>query len=292
MVVLLLGGSGYIGTALRRCMEREGIEYCSVGRTQCDCCNLKQLSGLIDQLAPAFLINAAGFTGQPNVDACEDMKVECLFANAVMPGIIRRVCERRNLPWGHLSSGCIYLGSRPDGRGFQEPDLPNFSFRQNNCSFYSGSKALGEETLANAAQCYVWRIRIPFNNIDSSRNYLSKLIRYRRLLDARNSLSHLDEVVLACLDCWRKGLAFGTYNLTNTGSTTTREVVEMIRRSKVSDKEFEFFKTEEDFMRVAATTPRSNCVLDNSKAIKAGLRLSHVSEAIDKSLRDWKTERQ
>ncbi len=41
----------------------------------------------------------------------------------------------------------------PDGGGFREDDAPNFSFRTNHCSFYSGTKALGEEVLAGAADC-------------------------------------------------------------------------------------------------------------------------------------------
>jgi hypothetical protein len=44
--------------------------------------------------------------------------------------------------WKSGSSGCIYTGSRPDGSGFTEENPPNFNFRQNNCSFYSGTKAL------------------------------------------------------------------------------------------------------------------------------------------------------
>ena len=65
---------------------------------------------------------------KPNVDACEVHKAECLAGNAVLPGTIAQACEAANVPWGHVSSGCIYTGSRPDGSGFTEEDAPNFSF--------------------------------------------------------------------------------------------------------------------------------------------------------------------
>ena len=39
-------------------------------------------------LVEEFLINAAGYTGKPNVDACELHKADCLMGNAVLPGII------------------------------------------------------------------------------------------------------------------------------------------------------------------------------------------------------------
>jgi dTDP-4-dehydrorhamnose reductase len=192
------------------------------------------------------------------------------------------------IPWGHVSSGCIYAGRRSDGSGFTENDPPNFSFRQNNCSFYSGCKALGEELLAGAENCYIWRLRIPFENTANPRNYLQKVMSYQRLLDAENSLSHLHEFVGACVDSFRLKIPFGVYNLTNPGSVTTRDVVEMIKESGVSKKVFEFFSDERDFMRTAAKTPRSNCVLDSSKAIDAGLKLRNVHDALVDSLQNWR----
>ena len=234
-----------------------------------------------------FLINAAGYTGRPNVDACELHKTECLAGNAVLPGVIRAACERADVPWGHVSSGCIFTGTKPDGTGYSETDSPNFSFRQNNCSFYSGCKALGEELLRGAEHCFVWRLRIPFNQVDSPRNYISKMMRYERLLDATNSLSQLDEFAEACVACWVRKVPFGLYNLTNPGSVTTREVVELIRKYGLSSKQFEFFDSEDQFMKLAAKTPRSNCVLDSSKAVAAELPLSPVMEAIERALKAW-----
>jgi UDP-glucose 4,6-dehydratase len=117
-----------------------------------------------------FLINCAGFTGKPNVDACESDKYECLQSNAVLPVIIREVCEDLKLPWGHVSSRCIYSSRRTDGGGWTEDDESNFSFRSPPSSFYSGTKALGEEVLEGAENCYIWRLRIPFNDELSPRN--------------------------------------------------------------------------------------------------------------------------
>jgi dTDP-4-dehydrorhamnose reductase len=289
-MILLLGGSGYIGSAFRACFDSRGIEYRDVRRSECNYYVHERLDELIAETAPGLLINAAGFTGKPNVDACELQKSDCILGNVLLPSVIRDVCERRELPWGHVSSGCIYTGNRSDGNGFCETDAPNFTFRHNNCSFYSGCKALAEEILKDASQCYVWRLRIPFTHVDSDRNYLSKLMRYPRLLDVRNSLADLVEFVTACFDCWQQRLEFGVYNLTNTGSITTREVAAMIQGHGLHDSQFEFFASEEEFMQTTAKTPRSSCVLDNTKARKAGLRLSHVSDAISQSLRKWQAD--
>lgn len=286
-MIYLLGGSGYVGSAYQARLKLKGLPFRSLSRREFDYANQAKLTALLREEKPSFLIHAAGYTGKPNVDACEYHKAECLMANAVLPGIVAQACAAAEIPWGHVSSGCIYNGARPDGTGFTENDVPNFTFRSNPCSFYSGTKALGEEILAGFPDGYIWRLRIPFNEVDGPRNYLSKLIRYPRLLDATNSLSQLDEFVTATLACWEKRVPFGTYNVTNPGAVTTREVVELIKKSGVSGKHFDFFADDAEFMNTVAKAPRSNCLLDSSKLAATGIELTEVHEAIERDLGRW-----
>lgn len=289
-MVLLLGGSGYIGQNFQKALKARDLSFKNVSRAECDYTSVDGLNALVKEAQPSFLINCAGYTGKPNVDACEVHRAECLSGNAVLPGTIREVCESHGVSWGHVSSGCIYTGRREDGAAFTEEDAPNFTFRQNNCSFYSGTKALGEEVLEGAENCYIWRLRIPFDHRDSPRNYLSKLMNYQTLLEAENSISHLGDFVSACIDCHQQEVPFGKYNVTNTGSVTTREVTELIQQYLMPEKEFEFFENEESFMQLAAKTPRSNCAMDNAKLRDAGVQIRDVEEAIVQSLQNWQTQ--
>ena len=287
-MIYLLGGSGYVGQAYQALLTRKGVTFRNLRRAELDYTDPAVLLAALQRDRPDFLINAAGYTGKPNVDACELHKVECLLGNAVLPGIVAQACEEAGVPWGHVSSGCIYSGDGPGGRGFTEQDPPNFTFRSNHCSFYSGTKGLGEEVLAGHPDLFLWRLRIPFDSVDNSRNYLTKLMRYPRLLEATNSISELEEFTEATLACWTKRVPFGTYNVTNPGQVTTHEVVALIRQSGVSRKEFVFFANEDEFMRVAAKTPRSNCVMDSAKLAGAGIRLTEVHEAVARALAEWK----
>jgi UDP-glucose 4,6-dehydratase len=169
--------------------------------------------------------------------------------------------------------------------GWKEDDVPNFSFRSPPCSFYSGTKALGEEVLEDARNCYIWRLRIPFNEERSPRNYLQKLLNYDSLLEAENSVSYLDEFVQKCVECFEKEVEPGIYNMTNPGSVTTSQVTEWMIQEGLTDKRFTFFETEDEFMEKAAKTPRSNCVLDTTKAEKAGIGMRPVEEAMRESIR-------
>jgi dTDP-4-dehydrorhamnose reductase len=290
VMLYLLGANGYVGQAYQRLLTHRGIPYRPVSRAELDYSNPTLLTAALRADRATFLINAAGYTGKPNVDACELHKADCLDGNAVLPGRIAEACEAAGLPWGHVSSGCIYTGARPNGGGFTEDDEPNFTFRRNNCSFYSGTKALGEEILAGRPNVFIWRLRIPFDRHDSPRNYLSKLMRYNRLLEAANSLSELQEFTAATLACWEKRVPFGIYNIINPGHVTTREVVDLIQASGVCAKSFNFFSNEAEFMSTAAKTPRSNCILDSSKLLATGIPLSPVHDAIRTALQNWRAE--
>jgi dTDP-4-dehydrorhamnose reductase len=286
-MIYLLGGSGYVGSAYQALLQRKGLAFRNLRRAEFDYTDGARLTELLRREKPAFLINAAGYTGKPNVDACELHKAECLFGNGVLPGTIAQACADAGVPWGHVSSGCIYTGRRADGGEFTEADTPNFSFRTNNCSFYSGTKALGEEVLAGRPDVYVWRLRIPFNQVDNPRNYLTKMQRYATLLDAENSISQLEEFVASTFACWEKRVPFGIYNVTNPGHVTTREVVDLIRKTGVSTKDFKFFASEAEFMRTAAKTPRSNCVMTSAKLAATGIKMTEVHEAVERDLRRW-----
>lgn len=284
----LLGSTGYVGTEFVQQLRDRGHEVDPIRRSDVNLYDANALSQKLAQIKADALINAAGYTGKPNVDACEDDRTNCLLANAVLPGVIDAAVKRVGIAWRRVSSGCIYTGRRVDGAGFRENDQPDFCFRTNNCSFYSGTKALGEEVLSSSRNCYIWRIRIPFSHCDHARNYLSKLLRYETLLDAENSLSHLPEVVSAAIQCFEKSIPYGIYNLTNPGGMTTRQVVSLIQETIAPEQAFRFFADEQQFLAKAARTRRSNCVLDSTKIAEAGISLQDVRSALQWCLQHWR----
>lgn len=304
-MVIVLGGSGYVGGAFMRALSSHGIESQSLSREKIDYTNLQALSVFLKKERPDFLINCAGYTGKPNVDACEDHRYEALLGNAVLPGIVQQACREAGIPWAQISSGCIFSGVKSgttpaDIKGFSVDDIPNFCFGKGG-SFYSGTKALGEETLGwgvldgkwvhkSTPDCYVFRLRIPFSSEANPRNYLTKILSYKRLLDARNSITHLEEFASEAIHCWQKKLPFGIYHLTNPGHITTREITEMMGKigaPAIFRREYSFFESEKEFMSLAAKTPRSNCVLDTALSERVGLKMTPIQEALEKAIREY-----
>jgi dTDP-4-dehydrorhamnose reductase len=314
-MILLLGASGYVGQAFSSEMRRRRWSFIPLTRKAIDYTNFDALFDYVRKMRPEFVINAAGFAPAPNVDASELAREETLCANTLLPQTIARVCLMTNTPWGHVSSGSIYTGAkivtdwgqmrverdlnRPEIRtlfaeqpekihGFTEWDEPNFSFRNGPCNFYSGTKALAEEAIRDMGGNYIWRPRMFFNERDEARNYLSKLQHYARIYDNINSISHLDDFVRACLDLWERRAPFGVYNVVNLGAVTTLQVVEWIRQILKPKQEFQFWKNDTEFYSRAVNTPRSNCILDVSKLLAAGIKMRRAEEAVKESLQRWK----
>src|SRR5262245_48312070 len=227
-MILLLGATGFVGQAFVRELRTRGVSFVPLSREAFDYTRFEFLSNYIRRLRPELVINAAGSTGRPNIDACEMNRVATFAANVLLPQKVARICASHHIPLGHVSSGGIYTGAKvlenglatlqkdlntPNLRrlfetqpekfsGFNEWDPPNHTFRSPPCSFFAGTKALAEELLRGYAESYIWRIRMPFNNVHVPCNFLSRLQHYTKVYDHLTSLSHLDDFARACLDLY------------------------------------------------------------------------------------------
>src|SRR5277367_5481598 len=111
-MILLLGASGYIGEAFAKELQRRKTDFVPLARQQVDYTRFDLLLEFLRAKKPSFVVNAAGFTGKPNVDACELDKAGTLAGNTLLPQTMAHACAVVGIPWGHVSSGCIYSGAK------------------------------------------------------------------------------------------------------------------------------------------------------------------------------------
>ena len=173
MNVLILG-SGYIGNHLfnhlkARCnveqISQSIVDYTFTKRftTSTD------FKSYLHDKRFDIAVNCSGYTGKPNVDACEDDKANCWEYNVLAPVRTNETLNLFRIPVIHVSSGCIYQGSNK----WTEKDEPNFGVYDDNSSFYSKSKHAGELAL-RGMNGYIFRIRMPFCGTTQHKNILVK----------------------------------------------------------------------------------------------------------------------
>jgi UDP-glucose 4,6-dehydratase len=276
---IILGKNGYIAEAIIQELKSRDLPYVAWSRSDVDYTNLAELKYNLYILGDDLhIINCAGYIGKPNVDACELAKADCIEGNVLLPAMLAQLCDESKYNFTQISSGCIYGGYEKD---FTEQDTPNFDFQ--NGSFYSGTKALAEKVvLQNNANSYIFRLRIPFDEYASPRNYLTKLLSYDTLLDAKNSLSHRADFAKYTMDLIQQKVPHGIYNITNKGSVTTKDVVQLIKKHNLSNKDFKFFDDLKSFGK-ETIAPRSNCVLDTTK-IEQYIKIRTAQEALEDAL--------
>jgi dTDP-4-dehydrorhamnose reductase len=308
-MILLLGASGYFGKAFASELRRRGYSFIPLTRRAFDYTRFDFLFDYLRTMKPAFLINAANHRDTENGLVAQSERENMMATNSLLPQMIARVCLMTKTPWGHVSSGSIYSGGKiSDGGkarvekdltlpglrrlfecqpnkfvGFTELDEPNFSFRHSPASYYSGTKALGEEAIAGIGPNYIWRLREAFNEHDEPCNLLRRLERQETVYDHVDSLSHLEDSVRACLDLWEVNAPFGIYNVTNPGCLTTGEIVEALQHVH-PDFRCALSPAHKDPRGLQSRTPESHCILDSTKVLRAGVKLRPVRDALDDSI--------
>ena len=287
--ILLLGASGYIGQAFTTELAQRSCEAILLSRAQVNYCDFNTLRGYIrDELGGIdFLINAAGYTGQSSIDQCEIEKDATLRGNLLLPQMLSHLAAAEDFLWLQVGTGCLYQGDN-GGSGYNEEDPPNFCFSSPPCNFYCGVKALAEQVLRSDPRCYIARLRIPFDEFDDPRNFLTKLLTYEKVYVNVNTISHRGEFVSTCLDLFERDAPRGIYNITNPGAMNTREIVSMMEKILQPDREFKYWESDEEFYKFAKS-PRANCVLNMGKLESEGIKLRPLEVAIRESLEAWES---
>lgn len=272
MKILIFGAKGYMG-------ENFLSIYPDANTPETDITDRRAVSEILDVEKPEVMINCSGKTGRPNVDWCEDHKLETIHSNVLGPLILLEECAKRNLYWVQMSTGCIYEGNN-GGKGFTEEDPPNFTG-----SFYARSKGWIDQILKDFPVLQL-RLRMPFSNEPHPRNLITKLTKYERILDAENSLTYIPDFLSATKRLIEKK-ATGIYTIVNPGTISPYRVMELYKESVDPLHEFERLSLEDLPNEVKAG--RSNCVLSIKKLESEGIKMQPVEEAVKRALQMYKT---
>ena len=93
--VLVTGGSGQVGTALRDLAWPEGWRVVAPGREELDLADPDALAAYVAARRPAVVINAAAYTA---VDRAESDAVAAWRVNALAPAALAPACREPGAP--------------------------------------------------------------------------------------------------------------------------------------------------------------------------------------------------
>jgi len=260
-VYLLFGKTGWIGGMLTDLLkEQKKTFHLAESRTY----DREAVIAEIEKYKPTHVLNAAGVTGRPNVDWCEDHKQETLRSNVVGTLVVADVCASRNIHHLLYATGCIfeYDAAHPiGGAGFTETDKANF-----HASYYSHTKAMVEDMLHAYPTTCTLRVRMPISDDLSPRNFVTKIVKYDKVVDVPNSMTVLTELLPVSLAMAEKKLT-GIYNFCNPGAISHNEVLALYKKHVDPEYTWNNFSLEEQALILKAG--RSNNTLEHDKLMAA-----------------------
>jgi 3,5-epimerase/4-reductase len=283
---LIYGSNGWIGQQLISLLDTQfpDISY-SCGSSRLN--DKKTLAEELDAIQPTHVISFTGrthgkiqqengeWTNYGTIDYLEQPgKIkENVRDNLFGPLVLAILCKSRNIHFTYLGTGCIFeydgehaspvengfiKHASPVENGFTEDSLPNYFG-----SGYSIVKGytdelmhLYDDTVLNV------RIRMPITADNSNRNFITKITTYAKICSVPNSMTVLPELLPLVVKMAMQGET-GTINLTNPGTISHNEILEMYREIVDPAFTWENFTVEEQAKILAAG--RSNNLLDTAK---------------------------
>jgi len=230
-----------------------------------------------------WLINCVGYTGKPNVDACENDKQTCWDLNVTFPTLLANECAKYNVKIINISSGCIY--DTEDGKSiFNEEDWPNFGLNSSSSSWYSRTKHAAELNLNAFDNIYTLRIRMPIcNNFNSSKNYLTKILKYNDILQEVNSKTVIEDLYNTVSKIiYRQDIPTGIYNCVNPEPLDTKTVTQILDKYGMWNPNWNFI--DYNGLKNHIKANRSNCILTTDKCREVGIEFPSEEESLHRIL--------
>ena len=262
--ILFFGGGGWIGKQLVELLQGQYSVILSTVRPQ----HIEALRTELDDVKPTHVVSTIGRThGKinnkeiPTIDYLEyDGKLkENVIDNLYAPITLAHECQRRNIHYTYLGTGCIfeYDDIHSNGIGFLEDDEPNFFG-----SSYSIIKGVTDQLMHQFSDSVLnVRIRMPITSDPNPRDFITKIVNYAKICSMANSMTVLDELLPLLVEMILD-YRTGTIHLTNPGTISHDEILTLYKEIIDPTKTWQTMTYEEQSLLLKSK--RSNNELDTT----------------------------
>ncbi len=273
MRILITGGDGMLGTDLREVLKGEDLIV--TNHESLDITDRNQVMEKIKEYKPEIVINCAAMT---DVDGCETKKDLAYKLNAEGPKNLALASKEVDATLIHISTDYVFKGDKKTPLKEDDEIGP--------ISIYGKSKLKGERNIEDILDKY-FILRTAWLYGKNGTNFIEKILeltknhdRIKVVNDQEGSPTFTKDLAEGIRQVINSD-KYGTYHLTNSGSTTWYDFARLIIKKKDINVEVDPV-TSEEFPSIA---PRPHySVLSHEKWIKNGFTELRDYE---KSLNDY-----
>ncbi len=221
--VLVTGGSGQVGGALRR-MAREGLELVAPDRAALDLADPAAIAALVASRPWGAVVNAGAYTA---VDRAESEVVAAWTINALAPAALAHATAALGIPLVHISTDYVFDGSKPAPYREDDPVAP--------LGVYGASKEGGEQAVRTANPRHLI-LRTAWVVSPDGANFVKTMLRLaaerpelRVVADQHGCPTAAGDIAAAILALLPRLVAsadarWGTYHFVNAGEASWHEL--------------------------------------------------------------------
>lgn len=281
MRILLLGGTGQVGTALRTALPSLG-QLIVPGRSEADLADPSSIARCIAGAGADIIVNAAAYTA---VDRAEDDVATADRANHLALAQMGSLAGRALVV--HYSSDYVFDGRKPSPYSEDDATAP--------LNVYGRTKRDGEMALAASGASYLI-FRTSWVHSPGGNNFIRRVL---QLAKERDELSVVDDQIgaptsaslIATVTAETLAARFGgrtipdgVYHLTASGAASWWEVARYAIKTAPQDTQLR--------TTIDRVIPIASADLDQRAKRPANSRLdtSRLSRALGRSLPDWRTD--
>lgn len=280
MKIIVFGFSGQLGSILKK-KETHNFDLILTPHKSFDMLKKGSIGNFIIEQNPDVVLNLAAYT---DVDGCENNENEAFLMNSEIPEVISKACYQIDALLIHLSTDYIYNDS--SSLPIKEDSIIDPQ------SIYGKSKYLGEKNIIKNCSKYII-LRSSWIYSDIGKNFY---ITIKKLLECNKTINVVNDQYGAptlAYDLVNKILKiinfmenkrncgaslekfYGTYNISNKGSTTWFKFATLIAKSLSYNSDIRIIPiTTEDFAAIAKRPFNSR--LDNTKIFNMfGISMPH-----------------
>ena len=205
--------------------------------------------------------------------------------NLYVPLSLALFAKEYSIHFTYMGTGCIFsydtqlsLSIRAIN-GFTEESNPNF-FGSN----YSIVKGY-TDMLMRHTNALVLRIRMPITHKNHPRNFITKILNYKKICSMPNSMSVLDSLIPVSIEMM-KNQEIGCYNFTNPGYIDHNSILVLYHNYIDPNFTWKNFSVQEQSRVLKGA--RSNNILSTEKLEKK-YKIDTIEEAMDKVFKTWES---
>jgi dTDP-4-dehydrorhamnose reductase len=282
MKILFFGSRGWIGKQFGDYLNNNGITYIS---TDVRADDEKAVEAEIKLYSPTHIISFIGRTHGEEYNTIDYLELpgkltDNIRDNLYSPLILSILCEKYNIHYTYLGTGCIFSSDDPTKTYIDDDEKPNFF--GSSYSIVKGFTDRLQHMYSN--NTLNLRIRMPIVNFEHHRNFLTKIFKYKKICSMPNSMTVLEDMFPVIMDMIIKNTT-GTFNLVNKGLIEHNDILEMYKEHVDTSFTWENFSIEEQ--DATLLSKRSNIQLSTDKLYELYPNIPDIKTSVEKCITQY-----